>query len=84
MKLVKFEAPWCAGCKVLSSTLDTFFSDHQLVKEMTTYDMDVSPESAQLYGGIRSLPTLIILDDMGNVVKRTGNAPKEKLAEFLS
>lgn len=84
MKLVKFEAPWCAGCKTLSAVMKSSFAEHPLVQNMETIDVDATPDAVQLYGGVRSLPTLVLLDDTGQVLKRAGNLSKEKLTEFLA
>lgn len=79
-KLYKFSAEWCSGCKQLSNTLKSVGG---LSVDLIEVDIDASPEIAKQYN-IRSLPTLVLVDDMGKEVKRViGNVTANKLQEFL-
>lgn len=82
MKLVKLQAEWCQPCKSLSSVMRGL--DHPLVDSMETIDIDKDRDKAIMYG-VRSIPTLVLLDDGGKELRRrTGMATTEQLLEFLS
>jgi len=68
--LLKYEAKWCSGCKVLSNLL----KDIDLTGiEVVPIDIDVDTASAKLYG-VRGLPTIILLDITGEEIKRKSGA----------
>jgi thioredoxin 1 len=46
-------------------------------------DIDVNPEVAADYG-IRSIPTLIMLDEKGEIKRLSGIKTKEQLTEWLN
>ena len=81
-KVLKIGASWCGPCKQMDNQL--FVMQHKLENvEIIHVDTDVSPELAKQYN-IRSIPTLIKLDDLGNEVARsTGSLSSDKLLEFL-
>jgi thioredoxin 1 len=82
MKLVKAFAPWCTPCKSLGATLHGV--NHPLVETMEELNIDAEVERAVKYG-IRSIPTMVIVDDEDNVVRSlNGNQPKAKILEFLA
>lgn len=64
MKVLKFGAPWCSSCVMLSKTLEGY--DAIDIQEI---DIDKEQEVAIRYG-IRSVPTLVLLDDNGGEVRR--------------
>lgn len=79
-KVYKFSAEWCSGCKQLSNTFNVI-GDTTI--SLTDVDIDAEPALAKKYN-VRSLPTLVIVDDMGQEIKRlVGNVPATKLQEFL-
>lgn len=79
MKILKFYADWCVPCKGLSATLATMDN----LPEIQEINVDDQPELMQTYG-IRSVPTLVRLDDEGNAVSRkSGNLTKEQILEFI-
>ena len=70
MKLLKFSASWCQPCKMLTTIIDNI-------------DIDEQSELAQQYN-IRGVPTLILIDDVGNEVKRNvGMITRDKLLEWI-
>lgn len=79
MKLLKFEASWCAPCKSLSKTMETILFPYPV----EVIDIDQNSDAAMEYG-IRSVPHLILLDENNNIIKRVGgNVSKETLIEEL-
>lgn len=71
MKLLKFEASWCQPCKQLSETL----SSMDMPWPVEVIDIDLEENREQVINrGVRSVPTLILLDNNNKVVRRiTGN-----------
>ena len=66
MKILKFAAPWCGQCKVLSKNLNGFDAC-----EIVEYDVedDNNEEIVSKYS-IMSLPTMVLLNDDDVEVKR--------------
>lgn len=78
--LLKYEASWCSGCKVLTNLL----KDVDLTGiEVVPINIDVDTASAKAYN-VRGLPTLITLDETGEETKRiSGSLTKDQLMKFL-
>ena len=78
--LLKYEAPWCNGCKVLTNLL----KDVDLTGiEVVPINIDKDTASAKAYN-VRGLPTLIALDETGEETKRmSGALNKDELIKFL-
>lgn len=79
MELLKFEASWCGPCAQLSKVLE----DIELPYPLTCIDIDDNQEKAVQYE-VRGVPTLVLLDDDGNEVKRmVGASPASKIKAEL-
>ena len=78
--LLKYEAPWCNGCKVLTNLLkDVDLSGIEVVP----INIDVDTASTKAYN-VRSIPTLVLLDSTGEEIRRsTGALTKDQLMKFL-
>lgn len=66
MKILKFAAEWCGPCKMLSKTLEQYYKGDVPIEEI---DIDNNSEVAVRYA-IRGVPTLVLLDDSGNELRR--------------
>lgn len=66
MKLIKFEATWCATCKAQDRELKKL---QDVVIQHVDMDEDYAEPLAGKYN-VRSLPTMIIADDEGNELHR--------------
>lgn len=82
MKLLKFYAGYCQPCKVLSKTLSEKFSEHPLVKTMENIDIEADFKTASTFR-VRSLPTLVIIDENGGELRRLVSCGGDALVEFL-
>lgn len=78
-KVLRFTASWCAPCKMLSKTLDEI----QPTIPFEVIDIDVHPEVAAEYG-IRSIPTMVMVDELIEVKRVTGIKTKEQITEWLN
>lgn len=77
--LVIFKAHWCQPCKQLAKTIEGV----ELGIPVNTIDIDADPTATTEYN-IRSVPTLLLIDDMQVVRRKTGNMTAEQLKEFIA
>lgn len=72
MKVIKFSATWCGPCKVYAPFFDKV-AEMEEFNGITFEKIDVEDEGArelcEKYK-ITSVPTTIILDDDGNVIRK--------------
>jgi len=86
-KLMKFWAEWCAPCRFMSPVVegvleDSLYSDVELIS--VNIDDEIGQEAAKEFS-IRSIPTLVLLNDKDQVVSTLiGTASADQLREFLS
>ena len=81
MKLLKFYAEWCGPCKGLTMVING--AKDKISIPVEEYDIDNEMFMAQDYK-VRSVPTLILVDDKNQEIKRSvGLLTEEKLLEFL-
>jgi thioredoxin 1 len=78
-KVLRFTASWCQPCKIMTTMLEEI--KPSLPFEVV--DIDVHPEVAMEFG-IRSVPTLIMMDETIEMKRTTGIKTKEQLAEWLN
>lgn len=79
-QLLVFKATWCQPCKSLSEVIrGTELPGVNVV----VYDVDESPLMAAQYK-VRGVPTLILVDDMGEIRRTTGFQGPNKLVEFCT
>lgn len=77
--LVKFSASWCGPCQMLAMNM----KDVDFGLPVVNVDIDDNLQLATQYG-IRSVPTLILIED-GKELKRTNGALQEKqIKEFVA
>lgn len=82
MKVYKFYAQWCQPCKVLSKVIED--AKDKINVEIVEFDIDAEMMTAINYG-IRSVPTMVLVDDDEKEIKRlNGLVNEQKLLEFLN
>ena len=81
MKLLKFYATWCEPCKGLSQVING--AKDKITVPIEEVNIEENMDLAMKYG-IRSVPTLILVDEDGAVVKKNvGVLNESQLLEFL-
>jgi thioredoxin 1 len=79
-KVIRFTASWCQPCKAMASILEEI--DTNIPIEVV--DIDKQQDVAIEYG-IRGVPTLVKIDNNGNVTDRmVGIKAKNLVEEFLN
>ena len=82
LKLMKFEAPWCAPCRAMKPVVEEVLSDFDSI-ELVEVNIDEDSDSAVNHG-VRSIPTLILLKDGKKIGSLIGSRSVEELREFLT
>lgn len=82
LKLMKFEAPWCAPCRAMKPVVEEVLSDFDSI-ELVEVNIDEDSDSAVSHG-VRSIPTLILLKDGEKIGSLIGSRSAEELREFLT
>jgi thioredoxin 1 len=67
MKYLQFSAAWCGPCKMLTPIMEQVKAQGIPVEKI---DVDANPDMSTKFG-IRSVPTVILVDNNGNEVKRS-------------
>jgi thioredoxin 1 len=77
-KVIRFTASWCGPCKMLAKTLERIETDVPI----EVIDIDENTDLANEFN-IRSVPTLVMMED--NVVTKTliGNKTIQELEAFI-
>lgn len=79
-KILYFTAPWCGPCKALGPVMEEL--SHKIAIHKVNIDNDT--QKAAHYS-VRSVPTLIMVDDSNNEIKRTvGNQSKQDILNWYN
>ena len=82
MKTLKFYATWCGPCKALSAVVES--AKDKLPMPVEDIDIDEQFDLAKKYN-VRSVPTIVVVDDSGNEVKRAvGSMNEKQFIQFLT
>ena len=79
-KIIRFTASWCAPCKAMASILEEINTNIPI----EVVDIDAQQDVAIEYG-IRGVPTLVKVDNNGNITGRmVGVKAKNLVEEFIN
>lgn len=81
MKILKFSASWCGPCKMLSMTLAGI--KDEIPYPIEEIDIDANQELAQKFG-IRGVPTLILVDGVTEIKRKSGVLTAAELKTFAT
>ena len=81
MKILKFSSATCMPCKQLAKIIDGLDCEVKSLFEEYTSENDITKF---MEFNVRSVPTLIAVDELGNELRRsTGMMTEDKLIEFI-
>ena len=80
-KVIRFTASWCQPCKVLAKNLESVNNVYSIPIEVV--DIDIQNEMAVEFG-IRSVPTLVMMDGNIEVKRMTGSKTVNELQEWAT
>jgi thioredoxin 1 len=78
-KILRFTASGCGPCKTLAKTLEGVNTNIPI----EVIDIDVHSDIAVEYG-IRSVPTLVMLEDNIEIKRMSGTKQQEQLNEWVN
>ena len=78
MEVLRFTASWCQPCKALAQQLEELGFD----KDVTVVDIDEQQDLVIQYG-VRSVPTLIAVDNNKEVKRMVGVKAKDILLDWF-
>lgn len=79
-EVLKFSAAWCGPCQALSMTIKSQDDWGVNIKEV---DIDDNLDLAAQYS-IRSVPTLVMLEDGKEVSRKSGALNAKQLKDFIN
>ena len=81
MKVLKFYADWCGPCKAMSQIIKN--AEDKITIPIEDINIDENLFMAQDFK-VRSVPTMVLVDDNQNEIKRqVGALNEQQLLEFL-
>ena len=78
MEILRFTASWCQPCKALAQQLEELGLDNNV----TVVDIDEQQDLAIQYG-VRSVPTLIAVDNNKEVKRMVGVKAKDLILDWF-
>lgn len=85
-KVIKFSASWCGPCRMMSPIVEKILKEDEFsnVVDFKPVDMDEDEENLGGKYGIRSIPTILVVDDEDKVLdKIVGAVPEQSLRAFF-
>jgi len=76
-----FTAPWCGPCKMFGPIVDVI--SQELNVPINKINVDENKDMAEAYQ-VRSVPTLVVLNNGTQVARHTGIMGKAQLQQFIN
>ena len=80
--LIDFWAVWCGPCKAIAPTIEEIAGDYAGKVKVGKLNVDQNQNTAMQYG-VRSIPTLLIMNSGEVVSQIVGAVPKENITKAL-
>jgi len=81
--IVDFYADWCGPCKMMAPVFSDLARRQRGQALVAKVDTEQSPGVAQRFG-IRSIPTIVVLQQGREVARQVGAAPMAQLEQMLT
>lgn len=82
-KVLKFSAPYCQPCRLMDRQILNLRNTNGTLLDIYHVDIDSNQELVNQYR-VRSVPTLIRVDENGNeLLRSTGSMTDDKLLRFI-
>lgn len=81
MKLLKFYADWCEPCGIQSNIINSLSEKISISIENINIDLETDKASRWK---VRGIPTLILLDENGEVKRHIGVLDKQNFLKFIA
>ena len=78
-RIIRFTASWCGPCKALAKNLEVA----NIEMPIEAVDIDIQNEMAVEFG-IRSVPTLVMMDGNIEIKRMTGSKTVNELQEWVT
>ncbi len=79
MKIIKFGAPWCGQCKIMTNEL----KETPLSVPVEEISVDNDEKDLTSLFGVRALPTLILLKGDNEIKRWVGITPPQEINDYI-
>ena len=80
--MLDFWAEWCGPCKAIGPIIEELSEELEDIMTVGKVNVDENPELSEMFE-IRTIPTILILEDGEVIGQHVGSASKDELIEFI-